>query len=111
MGKVEDIVVIEAVPSALQGSERQHLLLVDCEDPDCLVSGLVAWYAPVNWFPDEMVGPFLLTIRWQIDWVSWAALLIAFSRAWLLEHFDMCSVEQSALAQLRATSRAAFYFS
>ncbi len=55
---VEDIVVIEAVPSAFQGSERQHLLVVDCEDLDCLVSGLGAWCALVTWLSDEGGGAF-----------------------------------------------------
>ncbi len=36
IGKVKDIVVIEAGPSALEVSERQRLLVVDCEDPDGL---------------------------------------------------------------------------
>ncbi len=53
IGKVKDIVVIVDARSALEVSERQRLLVVDCEDPDGLVSGLVAWYDLVSWFLDK----------------------------------------------------------
>ncbi len=42
IGIVEDIVVIVAARSVLEGSGRQHFLVVDCEGPGGLVSGLVA---------------------------------------------------------------------
>ncbi len=58
IGKVEDIVVIVDARSALEGSERQHLLVVDCEDPDGMARSLVAWYDLMTRFPDENGGAF-----------------------------------------------------
>ncbi len=58
IGIVEHIVVIEAACSALEGSERQYLMGIGCEDSDGIARCLAAWYDLMIWFPHENGGAF-----------------------------------------------------